>query len=477
LHIDEALPILLARIPGGGPEAEEAAQTAAHLGTKATQALKKLMAEVAPGLRRRIASAFAIGNTASAETAAVEALLDTDPSVVDAACRTLLAKVPELEAAHRRKLSEQARTALGRPASSRLPAFSEAALIRLLAGLEDPKGEPLYWQRIDGPTAPELRAAALAALGTLRAPCAGDKVKRLLACAADNDFRVAAPALMILKNVPLNKRLLRHWLELFSAADAAPRRLAMEKLGALDQPEIASCLLEQLDHPDRAVRDQAFAALARLKHGRAALAEALLEADAPEKAWALARVQAPLARDYPLAIRGRLFTQACECLEKGDRRADPLLFLLREIDARALAGKIEDRALALRKKKQFASALVYLKLLVRDPASSELIRFELVSCGLKVSEKDLAAEARAADPCLRQLAGLVERRSVDPLDLLKKAKWLGPEDLFYVGFHFVEGRGSERDFGAEVLRLVSRRSPRSQVGRAARNKLINHGLK
>src|SRR5262249_12542546 len=83
LRIEQALPVLLDRIVQGGPESELAAQSAAHLGAKGASAMRELMSKVAPGLRRRIAGALAAVESASGSPAAVEALLDTDPGVID----------------------------------------------------------------------------------------------------------------------------------------------------------------------------------------------------------------------------------------------------------------------------------------------------------------------------------------------------------------------------------------------------------
>src|SRR5437867_947053 len=94
LHVDKALPQLLDKVEKGGQESEQAAQAAAKMGKRATKALQDLMAKVAPGLRRRIASALGASGTSSAETAAVDALLDTDPGVVEAATRSLIAQIP-----------------------------------------------------------------------------------------------------------------------------------------------------------------------------------------------------------------------------------------------------------------------------------------------------------------------------------------------------------------------------------------------
>src|SRR5207302_1484874 len=116
------------------------------------------------------------------------------------------------------------------------------------------------------------------------------------------------------------------------------------------------------------------------------------------------------------ALRAKLFTRACRDLEEADRRADALLFLLREVNPRELRDQLEERAVALRKKKRYATALIYLRLLARDPACGESIRQELAACGLKLSTKDVAAEARASDTCLQQFAILVHRHAVDPFE-------------------------------------------------------------
>src|SRR2546429_7503093 len=63
LKLDAALPQLLDRIRGGGPEAELSAEATVRLGAKGTKALQALMPQVAPGLRRYIAAALAGGGS------------------------------------------------------------------------------------------------------------------------------------------------------------------------------------------------------------------------------------------------------------------------------------------------------------------------------------------------------------------------------------------------------------------------------
>ncbi len=475
LRIEAALPHLLERIKEGGEEAEQAAQAAAKLGAKGTRALQGLMPKVAPGLRRYIASALAAAGTASAETAAVAVLLDRDPGVVEAAGRSLLAQVPTLTPAHRKALADQLLALIGNKKEALSPP-SESVVLRLLAVLDDPRAEAVLWERIVPPYPLEVRAAALQALGKWATSPGKEQLKRLFACATDSDFRLAAPALLLLKNLPAGERMVSEWLTLLQAPDVAVRKLALDKIGDRDTAEVAAALLQQLQHPERSLREAALVRLTRLKQGQKALMTALLEADSPDQAWLLARAHAPFARTYPEEWREKVFAQVCDYLESNDRRADALLFLLREADAAELRQRLEDRAIHWRKKKAYDTALLYLRLLIRDPSSGFAIRLELACCGLKVSAHDLSPEARASDPCLQQFSTLCQGYEAELSAELEKLKWLEPEDLYYLGFHFAEQVGQQKQFGGKVLRLLIKRSPKTKLAQAAKRKLRGAGL-
>src|SRR5438034_1333822 len=272
LRVEQALPRLMERIKEGGEEAEAAAQAAAHMGAKGTKALQDLMPKVAPGLRRYIAAALAVEGAGGAETAGLGVLLDRDPAIVEAAVRSLLTQVPSLDASHREALAAQLLHLLT-DKKNPLAAASESAVVRLLIALGDPKAEAALWDRVLPPHPPEVRAAALAALGRWVSSPRKEQLERLLTCASDRDFRIAAPA------------------------------------------------------------------------------------------WPLAKAQASFVKGYPADWRDTVFAQVCAHLEAVDRRAEPLLFLLREADPTELRDRLEKRALTLRKKEDYANALLYLRLL------------------------------------------------------------------------------------------------------------------
>ena len=103
-------------------------------------------------------------------------------------------------------------------------------------------------------------------------------------------------------------------------------------------------------------------------------------------------------------------------------------------------------------------------------------RLEMAACGLKASGRDLAAEARASDPCLQQFSHLCQQDEEELFKQLEKIKWLEAEDLYYLGFDFAEKEGASRKFGGQVLHLVLKRWPKTKVGQSAKSKIRKHGL-
>jgi HEAT repeat protein len=476
LKIEEALPRLDGFVRAGGPELESAVHAASQFGARGTKLMGKLMDEATPALRSRIADVLARSGTGNALVVTAHALFDADPKVVDATARSLATQVPSFSLAQRNALAKFLTDALPDGKRTKLAPRTEAAIVRILGIVSSGKSDELFWDRIGPPNAPEVRVAALHALGAQATPASDSRLQKLLACAAEQNFQIVASALMILKNVPVNPKSGKHWLRLLEAPDSATRRFAVERLRGVESAEVAAAFVGQLHQPDRGFRDEVLASLRSFNAGRQALLAKLLEAATPDDAWSLARALAPCAKDLSATQRQQVFKHACAYHDKDDRRAAPFLFLLRESDAGWTRDGLEDKAQALRKKKSYAAALSYYRLLAQDPACGEETRFELAAIGLKESGHDLSAEARAAEPALHQFARLLQDAAFDVAGHVGKAKWLDDEDLFYLGFHFAEQTHRARDFGGQVLKMVVERSPKSEVGKQAKRKLKSAGL-
>jgi hypothetical protein len=474
LKVDAVLARLAGFVRGGGPELEPAVHAASQLGARGTKLMGKLMDETTPSVRSRIGDVLARSGTGNALVVTAHALFDADPKVVDATARSLATQVPTFSPPQRQALAKFLVESLH--GAKRLPPRTEAALVRILGTLHDGKSEELFWARLNAPHAPEVRAAALQALGSHAVPNSDARLQKLLACALENDFQLVAPALMILKNVTTSPKHTKNWLRLMEAPDVASRRFALERLRGIETATVAEALVAQLRHPDRVLREESLSTLRSFTAGRQALLEQLLEAGTSDEAWFLARALAPVGRELTEAQQQQLFKQACTFHDADDRRAHALWFLLREGVGSASRDRIEEKAAALRKKKNYAGALSYYRLLAQDPACSEETRFELAATGLKESAHDLAAEARTADPSLHQFTRLIQDAGFDLFDHVSKAKWLDADDLFYLGFHFAEQTHRARDFGRQVLELVVKRSPKSEVGKQAKRKLKSEAL-
>lgn len=491
LQIDDALKALEEFARKGGAELESAVHAASLLGAKGANRMGKIMQEVSPSVRSRMAAVLAKSNTGNALVVTAHGLLDVDPKVIDATARSLAMEVPAYTTPQRHALAKFLIESLG---AKKIPAKAEAALLRVLSALHEAKAEDMFWARILPPHAPEVRAAALQALGGAEATTE-KRLQALLACAGERDFSIVAGALMLLKKVSVSAKNSKHWIKLLDTPDVATRRFAVEKLQGIENAEVARAMVAQLRHPDRNLREETLKALRGYDAGRAAVLDEMLAAKEVDRVWFLARAlaaaregEAPAepgqkARQEPrppvvlkTPQRTKVFAQAAKFHDTDDRRAAPLLFLLREMDHAWLRDQLEEKAEERRKKKKYAEAISYYRLLAQDPACGEETRFELAATGLKESTHELEPDNRNNDPSLHQFARLLQNPSFDLVGHVTKAKWLDTDDLFYLGFHFAEQTHRAQEFGKHVLEMVVKRAPKSDRGKQAKRKLKSEGL-
>src|SRR5439155_21894498 len=135
--------------------------------------------------------------------------------------------------------------------------------------------------------------------------------------------------------------------------DVAVRHFALEHLGTLDAREVIAGFLQQVNHADQQLRRKALDLLSASEKGQEALAEALRQEANVDRAWVLARALGQRVASFTAGWRKDVFQRIGPLLEAGDHRADPLLYLLRQADAKELRDRLEERALALRKKKAY----------------------------------------------------------------------------------------------------------------------------
>lgn len=162
---------------------------------------------------------------------------------------------------------------------------------------------------------------------------------------------------------------------------------------------------------------------------------------------------------------------AARALETGDRRHEPLLYLLRNANSKLADGVYRDVGLKHKKAKKWAKAVECLRQIARSESFDNELRFELSVCNVKQSAKDLAPHLRAEDHALRGFQTLLQDKGFKLFERLKKERALTAADLYYIGFHFSEGTGAELKFGRKTLEHVAKRWPKTKEGKAAKSKL------
>ena len=298
LKLTKALPLLLERVTLGGEEAKLSAEAAAKLGADAVRKLQDLMNTVSPGLRRVVAVALTGAGGAGAE-AGVAVLLDKDPQVAAASASAMVGRIPTMPAEQKAKLVPEL-VALLADKKAKLATASELSLIKVLASLNDPAAADVVWDRTLPPYPPEVRAAALQVIGGwLPASPTKEQFRRLFAAASETSFNIVAPALMALNKLAVTDKMLAEWARLFDAPDMAARRLALEKLGDRDTPEVADAIMAQMNHHDRNIGELARKKLSKLEHGRERLGGAILEATTGRRGVAARPVGGVVRRRLP----------------------------------------------------------------------------------------------------------------------------------------------------------------------------------
>jgi len=192
LKIQEALPFLLARVQEGAKAPSRRRKRRRGWEAKAVKALHDLCPKVAPGLRRYIASRARGRRVRGADHAALGFLQDSDPGVVEATVRSLIARCRNSRPPSGRRSPTRSSkcSPMRRPPCPRVrrrPRFGcwrgwAMSGLRKFSGPAPSRGKT-----------PELRIAALQGLGKLGPTPGKAHLKMLFAYAAERDFRIAAP--------------------------------------------------------------------------------------------------------------------------------------------------------------------------------------------------------------------------------------------------------------------------------------------
>ncbi len=302
---------------------------------------------------------------------------------------------------------------------------------------------------------------------------AGKVVDALVEAAEVDDRTLAQTALITLGGIELPARAATRVARLAAHPDIERARFVIEQLGRQRTDETARLLVEVLvGADDRRRAELAAQALEGRTDAATHLANALIEAKEPDRARVLRHVLRPMASELSPAARKRVRDAACARLERGEPGFEPLIDVARDADPKKTAEALRTLAAKLRKGRKSDRERTVLRLIARGDQATDDDRYRLASLTLAASRKDTRGAARAGDPSLGLLAGLI-KRGFDVASALRKDRSIGLEELYYVGFHFVE---EGHPLGEELLAEVVDEGGRKKIARMAKNKLDLAGL-
>ncbi len=313
-----------------------------------------------------------------------------------------------------------------------------------------------------------VRRHALIGLKNLEFEGAAAAVRQLVPYLAESDDGLVRHVLDILARVPAAKA---DWAALLTSAYAPVRSFAVRRLAAEDTAAANRQLLELLRHGDTDVREVAAGGLSGHKGATALLVGALEEEGDGDAAWRLAKILKPHSETIDAKSFKRLAALAAGELKAGTPRHEALLYVLRNVDAKAADAVVLETGHAHMKAKRWSAAVECLRRLTNTELFDDEARYALSVCNLKASSKDINPHVRAEDYALRGFQALLRNPAFKLAERLKKDKMLDSADRFYVGFHFAESPGEEQAFGIAVLEFLVKNAPKSAEGKAAKNKL------
>jgi HEAT repeat protein len=473
----EAAPHLIPFLAGSVRLRARVQQLLAGLGEEIVPLLQKQIDKASPELRRGLLEVLGQFKQVDLSETLFDALLDEDPKVVLQAATSLKERFAGLKDDDRERAAKRMVAFLGTPKVRKNP-IAVVAGIQVLQDLRSSATVRTFLEFVGSDFKAAVRSAALTALAASEIGPEEERVvgKLLPLLAEEDQANVVSPALQVLSKAKVGKDHADRIFKLLTSPHPAVRLFAIRGLGNLGGALAAEGLIEGLWNSDSRVSEEAGGAL----RSNAAFAKPVIKAleaeDDVNRAWKLAH----LLRAHREAIDAPTvasFLRRCLALHEKRGPAFQVYFeILLSVAPAALRDALLKRARQLLGRKKVEDADRMLRLLEREDLATGPSDFLLAIAQLKLMNKDIALAPRDRSKAVLLFSKLIRRGEFPVVkNLEKEAKLLSPLDLLYLGFVMIEREGSEREFGATVLRLLVRKYASSRESKTAKAKLRTQG--
>lgn len=467
-----ALPFLLPLLERREPTRSRAQRAIAALGDPAVVDVCRELAQSPRERSRPLVTLLVELDGRGSLSAVLDALLFEDADFVDEVAQRYHARWQKHSPDAKAERRETLLAFLQRPEVKGRKQPTAVAL-RLLGALGDPSTRKTIAPFSKDKNPPEVRRAALQALR--RIPLGEDKAAEVfqeyaaLLGEADLDF-VVLPALEALKPLTTPPSFTSTLKELLDSRHAPVRRFAVERLGDMPEAAAAQALVKILVSEDQTLRERAADALRKSPSSPPALLRGLIATTQEHDAWQFARLVATRAAEYGTRDEKVLAEAAAVAVQKDEPRTDAMLHALKSVGPEAHRKLLLARGKKYLQKKSYDAAAKVLAGLEGGAAAEPEARFLLFVALTRSTPPDPKAP-RLGERAHALLRGLMAEPDFNLAARLAKEKLLSPEDLFVVGSHFAGGEAEERALGAALLEKVVAASPRSALGKKAKERL------
>jgi HEAT repeat protein len=469
------LPHLVLTFAGPGAARTRAIAAVAAAGAAALPALREGLRSKDAAIRRGALEALAGIEAPGVLDAFLETIFDPDPEAVRLATESARKRMAALDDAARLALLARLRKGVKSAPPAKAPA-ALAALMKLLGFLRRPEAVPdlLAGLAVKLPLA--VRRNAIVSLEHLDLSGADAQAvaEAALPLLGESDgANLVSPALAVLDRIAIPKALAAKVQALRESPHPAVRTFATKALGTVGSALAADSLLAALAGPDFREREMAAMALRQNTAFIPRLAAELEKAKDPAHAWAIAGILRGCRESVPKPLAKKLLARGLKHLAKRDEEhAKAFVEVARFVAPEATRDALFAAGASWLKKGKPDAAEGFLRWLERDDLFAAEGVLALALARLKRAGTAIDAAARGANPAVPLFVRLLRRGDVPVAKLL--AGWrkvLAPADLLYLGFHFLEQPGAERQFGAEALRLLVKAFPKSAEAKSARQRL------
>jgi hypothetical protein len=247
------------------------------------------------------------------------------------------------------------------------------------------------------------------------------------------------------------------------------QKFALRKMAGFSTPGTVRTLIEQLGETDYRRRDLAASSLRKMPEARSALIKELLACEEPSKAWSIAELLASSEGKWRQDTVDALWNRLHRAISAEDRIQTAFLHVMKKADVDQTYDQLAGHGARLIKAKRYKEGLAFLNPLKDFPGFKPEHKFQIALAQLKLHSHSVASHRQ--HPVLDLFTDLYRNSAFPLYEALKKEKSLAPEEYFALGFSLVERSGQERNLGKDLLDHVAAKSPRTKIGKSAKNKL------